>query len=55
MSFLPLCFQQVSGQIAVWPGRCVLGQHWEGMKRAPWGRVIPGWERAEELKCEGIG
>lgn len=34
--FLLLSFQQVSGQIAVWPGRFGLGQPWEEMKRGLW-------------------
>lgn len=54
-AFLPLSFQQVSGQIAVWPGRCGLGQPWKGMKRDRWGRAIPVWEGAKELSGKGGG
>lgn len=31
-----LSSQQVSGQIAVWPGRCGLGHPWEEMKEGLW-------------------
>jgi len=40
--FLPLSFQQVSGQTAVWPGRCGLGQPWDG-----WRETLPGWVRSQ--------
>lgn len=36
MCLLLLSFQQVSGQIAVWPGRYGLEQPWERMKRGLW-------------------
>lgn len=46
-------FPQVSGQIAVWPGRCGMGQIWEGIKRGPGGPVVPAWEELR-LSCKDI-
>lgn len=50
MCFLLLSFQQVSGQIAVWPGRCGLEQLWERMKRGLWvERSQPGKETSSPV------